>query len=385
MIRPMTVAVFGAVLMVSAISAREVRARAPRKVRVYVGTYTSGESKGIYRLLLDQTTGELVGDGEPTPAVNPSFLAIHPGGRFLYAVNETGDARTDPSGAVSAYAIGKDGVLTLLNQQPSGGPAPCHLTTDDAGRHLLVANYWGGSVSVLPVLEDGRLGAATALARHQGRGPHPRQEAPHAHSVHVDATGRRAFVADLGLDRLVAYAYDGARGTLAREEKADARLAPGSGPRHFAFARGGALAYVLNELDATVAVLAYDAAAGTFRDLQAVGTLPAGFKGENTTAEVVVSPDGRFLYASNRGHDSIALFAIGASDGRLTPSGHVSTLGRRPRNFAIDPSGRFLLAANQDSDSIVVFAVDASTGQLTPVGAPVRVPRPVCVRFQSVD
>jgi len=361
------------------------RAPSPKKVRVYVGTYTSGESKGIYRLDLDPKTGALSAAGEPTPAVNPSFLAFHPQGRFLYAVNETGESRTDESGGVSAYAIdAKSGALTFLNRQPSGGPAPCHLSLDRRGRNLLVANYWGGSVAVLPVTADGRLDAATVVIRHQGQGANPeRQEGPHAHAVNLDPTGALALVADLGLDMLVAYRFDGARGTLTPYEKATVRLAPGAGPRHFAFDPQGRFVYVLNELDATVTALSYDAAGPSFTELQSLSTLPADFKGENTTAEVVVRPDGRFLYASNRGHDSIAIFAIDPATGKLTAAGHRSTLGKTPRNFAIDPTGTFLLAANQGSDQVVVFRIDPAGGGLEPVGAPVRVPKPVCVRMRA--
>jgi 6-phosphogluconolactonase len=361
-------------------------APAKGKVRVYVGTYTSGASKGIYRLDLDLATGALTTAGEPTPAVHPSFLALHPSGRFLYAVNETGESRGDPTGGVSAFAIdARNGALTFLNRQPSGGPAPCHLSLDKDGRHLLVANYWGGSVEVLPIEADGRLGAPSDLRQHEGRGPHPlRQDGPHAHAVNLDPGGTLALVADLGLDLLVAYRYDPARGTLTPREGASVRLAAGAGPRHFTFDPQGRVAYVLNELNATITALGYDATAPSFRELQTVPTLPAGFTGENTTAEIVVRPDGRFVYASNRGHDSIAIFAVDTATGKLTPAGHQPTLGKRPRNFAIDPTGTFLLAANQGSDSIVVFRIDPSSGALAPVGTPFRVPAPVCLRMRTV-
>lgn len=358
----------------------------PGKVRVYVGTYTSGASQGIYRLELDLATGALSPAGEPTPAVSPSFLALHPSGRFLYAVNETGESRSDQSGGVSAFTIDtKSGALTFLNRQPSGGSAPCHLSLDKEGRHVLVANYGGGSVEVLPIQADGRLGARSDLRQHDGRGPHPvRQDGPHAHAVNLDPTGALALVADLGLDLLVAYRYDAKRGTLARFERATVKLPAGAGPRHFTFDPQGRVAYVLNELNATITALRYDAAAASFTELQTVPTLPAGFSGENTTAEIVVRPDGRFVYASNRGHDSIATFAVDAATGRLTPAGHQPTLGRQPRNFAIDPTGTFLLAANQGSDSIVVFRIDAASGALAPVGKPVHVPAPVCIRMRAV-
>jgi 6-phosphogluconolactonase len=380
-----TLAVVACCLALAAADA-SVSAASPKKVRVYVGTYTSGASKGIYRLELDLKTGALKPVGEPTETVNPSFLAFHPSGRFLYAVNETGDAPGDASGGLSAFAIDPaSGALTFLNRQTSNGPAPCHLSLDKEGRHLLVANYWGGSVQVTAVQPDGRLGEPTNVIQHHGQGPHVRQENPHAHAVHLDPTGALALVADLGLDMLVAYRFDAARGTLAPNEKATVQLRRGAGPRHFTFDPRGRVAYVLNELNATITVLAYDAAAQTFTELQTVGTLPEGFNGPNTTAEIVVRPDGRFVYASNRGHDSIAIFAVDAATGKLTAAGHQPTLGKRPRNFAIDPTGTFLLAANQDSDSIVVFRIDAASGKLRAVGKPVRVPTPVCVRMRAVE
>jgi len=353
------------------------------KVRVYVGTYTSGESKGIYRLQLDLATGALTPDGEPTPTVNPSFLARHPNGRFLYAVNETGESRADKSGGVSAFAVdAASGALTLLNQQPSGGPAPCHLWVDKRGRHLLVANYWDGSVSVLPIGADGRLGAATARIQHEGKSVNPeRQEGPHAHSVTLDPANRFAFVADLGTDKLAVYRYDGAKGTLTPHQPPAVTLAPGAGPRHFTFHPGGRHAYVINELLSTVTTFDYDAAAGKLTERQTLTTLPAGAAGINTTAEVVVHPNGKLLYGSNRGHDSLAIFTIDPATGTLTAAGHQPTLGKEPRNFAIDPSGTFLLAANQNSDSVVVFRIDPVRGRLDPVGSPTRVPQPVCLRM----
>ena len=353
------------------------------EVMVYVGTYTSGESKGIYRLRLDLATGALAPAGDPTETVNPSFLAFHPSRRFLYAVNETGDAPTDKSGAVSAFAIDPGtGGLTFLNQQPSGGAAPCHVTIDKEGRHALVANYWGGTVEVLPIQADGRLGPPSAVVSHQGRRASPGRPAEsHPHSMNLDAANRFVFVADLGLDEVVAYRFDGKKGLLAPHESGTVRLAPGAGPRHLAIHPDGRQAYVINELDSTITRLAHDAAAGTMKAVQTVSTLPAGFQGRNSTAEVVVHPDGRLLFGSNRGHDSIAIFTIDGATGALTPAGHQPTGGKTPRNFAIDPTGAYLLAANQDSDTIAVFRIDRATGRLEPVGTPVRVPRPVCLRM----
>jgi 6-phosphogluconolactonase len=352
-------------------------------VRVYVGTYTSGESKGIYRLRLDLATGALSLAGEPTPARNPSFLALHPTGRFLYAVNEIGESREDKGGAVSAFAVDpRTGSLTFVNERPSGGAAPCHISVDKPGRHVLVANYWGGSVAVLPLGPDGRLGPATALVQHEGRDGATRSpESPHAHSIDLDAADRFAVVADLGLDKLLVYRFDPAQGTLAPNQPRATRLAPGAGPRHFAFHPDGKHGYVINELDSTITAFAYDAGAGILTQLQTLSTLPVGFAARNSTAELVVRPDGRFLYGSNRGHDSIAIFAVDAATGKLTALGHESTLGRTPRNFAIDPTGAYLLAANQDSDTIAVLRIDAGSGRLAPVGSPFRIPRPVCLRM----
>jgi 6-phosphogluconolactonase len=357
------------------------RAAEAGKVMLYVGTYTSGESKGIYRLHLDLATGALSPAGDPTETVSPSFLAFHPSRRFLYTVNETGDAPNDPSGAVSAFAIdAKTGGLTFLNQQPSGGAAPCHVTIDKEGRHAFIANYWGGTVEVLPIQEDGRLGPPTTVIRHQERGTKPGRVDPHPHSTTLDAANRFAFVADLGLDEVVAYKLDSRRG-LAPHEAGTARLAPGAGPRHLAFHPGGRHAYVINELDSTITRLDYDPGAGTMKPAQTVPTLPAGFKGKNSTAEIVVHPDGNLVFGSNRGHDSIAIFTIDKTTGALTPAGHQATGGKTPRNFAIDPTGAYLLAANQDSDTITVFRIDRKSGRLEPVGGPLRVPRPVCRRM----
>jgi 6-phosphogluconolactonase len=307
--------------------------------------------------------------------VNPSFLALHPSRRFLYAVNETGDSRKD-EGGVSAYAIDpRTGGLTFLNRKPSGGGGPCYLSLDKKGRHVLVANYDGGSVSIHALGADGRLQDRTAFVQHE---PTAAKPAVHAHSIDLDAADRFALVADLGLDQLIVYAFDAERGTLATHTTAS--LPARSGPRHLAWHPDGRHAYVIDETSSRVTVFAYDAKAGELSEQQSVSTLPEAFKGANTTAEIALTPDGRFLYGSNRGHDSLALFAVDPS-GRLTAAGHQATLGRKPRHFAIDPTGAWLLVANQDSDSIVVFRVDRATGGLTAVGSPFSLPRPVCLLF----
>jgi 6-phosphogluconolactonase len=349
------------------------------KAMIYVGTYTNTGSKGIYRVALDLATGALAAVGQPAIADNPSWLVLHPSGRFLYAVNETGDAPGDPSGGVSAFAIGKDGALTFLNRQPSEGAAPCHLAVDKAGRHLLVANYWGGTVAVLPIAGNGTLGAATTVIRHAGKSVHPQQEDPHPHSVDFDPAGRVVFVSDLGLDEVVSYRYAADRGELTRASAA--RQKPGAGPRHLALHPDGHRAFVINEIDNTLTRMAVEPDAGALQPLESVSTLPAGFAGKSATAEVAVHRDGRLVFASNRGHDSIAIFAIDPATGALSAVGHEPTRGRNPRHFAIDPTGSWLVVANQDPGSLAVFRIDRASGRLQAVGEPMPVPRAVCVRF----
>lgn len=345
---------------------------------VYIGTYTSGASEGIYLLRLHTVEGRLDSIGLVARIENPSFLAPHPTRPLLYAVGETGDG-----GTVSAFAIDRDsGRLELLNRESSVGAGPCHVVVDRAGRHAIVANYGGGSVAVLPIDAQGRLGPACAFIQHEGSSVHPqRQQGPHAHSVTLDAAGRFVFAADLGLDKIMVYRYDDARGTIESNDPPFAAIAPGAGPRHFAFHPTGRFAYVVNELDNTVTAFAYDAATGRLDTLHSVTTLPDDFKDANTTAEIRVHPSGRLVYCSNRGHDSIAAFAVDLETGRLAPLGRTATQGRTPRNFNIDPSGRFLIAANQATDTVVIFRIDPDTGGLSLAGTPVSVPTPVCVAF----
>jgi 6-phosphogluconolactonase len=252
---------------------------------------------------------------------------------------------------------------------------------DSQGKNVLVANYGGGTSAVLPIQPDGRLAAPSSIIQHSGSSVNPeRQEGPHAHSINLDAGNRFAFTADLGLDKVLIYRFDGAKGTLAPNAPPSVSTAPGAGPRHFAFHPSGRYAYVINELDSTVTAFRYDGQSGTLTTLQAISTLPAGFSGDTTTAEVQVHPSGRFLYGSNRGHDSIAMFAIDPDTGRLTALGHQPTGGKTPRNFGIDPTGAYLLAANQDSDNLVLFRIE-ETGRLTSTGQAIQVPKPVCVKM----
>ena len=356
-------------------------------LRVYVGTYTGDKSKGIYLSQLNPATGALSQVELATEVKNPSFLAIHPNHKFLYAVNEVSDSDGKPTGAVSAFAVDeKSGKLTLLNQQSSQGAGPCHLVVDRTGQNVLVANYGAGSCACLPIGSDGRLAAATAAIQHRGKSVNPqRQEAPHAHSINLDPSNRFAFVADLGLDQVLIYRFDADKGTLARNDPPAVNIAAGSGPRHFAMHPAGKYAFVINEMANTITAFAFDSNQGGLREIQTITTLPADVKNASYTAEVVVHPSGKFLYGSNRGHDSLAIFSIDQATGKLTDAGHQSTLGKTPRNFAIDPTGKWLLAENQDSGTIVVFKIDQQTGGLQPTGQPLDVPSPVCVRMMSLS
>jgi 6-phosphogluconolactonase len=355
------------------------------EILVYIGTYTKTSSKGIYAGRLNTHTGKLGELSLAGEAINPSFVALSPDRRQLYAVSEAGGIEFNgkPSGGVSAFSINPvDGALTLINTVPSGGRAPCHLSVTPDGKAVLVANYSEGTVALLPVLAGGGLAAPASIDQHTGHSVHPsRQKGPYAHSINVSADGRFAFAADLGTDQVYSYRVDSHARTLTAASPASVSLEPGSGPRHLALAPDGKHAYLINELANTLTTFAVDVDTGALKTLQTVPTLPADFTGKNTTAEVVVHPSGRFAYGSNRGHDSLALFHVDPANGTLTFVEHVSTQGRTPRNFAIDPTGRWLIAANQDSDALVVFAIDATTGRLTPTGQTVTVGMPVCVRF----
>jgi 6-phosphogluconolactonase len=358
------------------------------KYLVYVGTYTEegSASKGIYAYRFDSDTGKVTSIGLAAETINPSFLAVHPNHRFLYAVNEVGTYKGAKSGAVSAFAIDRaTGKLTLLNEVASKGADPCYITVDKTGKYVLVANYSGGSVAVFPVLPDGRLGEASAFTQHIGHGTDPqRQEGPHAHSIDLSPDNRFAMVDDLGLDETLAYKFDSTKGSLA-PDPVFAKADPGAGPRHFAFHPNGHFAYVINEMQSSVTAFGYDGKAGVLHPLQTISTLPKGFTGENTDAEIEVHPSGKFLYASNRGHDSIAVFAIDATKGTLTLVEYVPTKGKTPRSFEISPGGSLLFAANEKSNNVVIFRIDQQTGRLTPTGQTLDVAEPVCVKFVPIE
>lgn len=358
------------------------------KYFVYVGTYTAeSSSKGIYAYRYDSNGSTLTPLGLVAETTNPSFIAIHPNHGFLYAVNETGDYKGQKSGAVTAFSIDHGtGKLTQLNQVASGGADPCYITVDKTGKYVLVANYTGGSISAFPVLADGRLGEASAFIQYTGHGTNPkRQEGPHAHSIDLSPDNHFAIVDDLGLDETLVYKFDSARGSLTLNDPPFAKAAPGAGPRHFAFHPNGKFGYVLDEMGSTVSAFSYDGAGGILRPLQTISSLPKGFAGQNDAAEIEVHPSGKFLYASNRGHDSIAVFAIDQKQGTLTPIEYVPTKGASPRNFAIDPTGELILAENEKSDNIVLFRIDPQTGRLTPTGKVLDISQPVCVKFVPVD
>lgn len=353
------------------------------KLWVYVGTYTrTGASKGIYLVEFDLARGTLGTPQLAAEVTNPSFLAFHPQKPLLYAVGEMASFEGKKTGAVSALAVDREtGRLTLLNQQSSCGAGPCHVTVDPAGRNALVANYGDGSAACLPILEDGRLGESISWVKHEGSSVHARQKGPHAHSVNCDPAGRFAFVADLGLDKVLIYRLDSAGHTIRANDPAFGVVPPGSGPRHFAFAPSADRAYVINELSSTITTFRYDAARGALEPQQTISTLPDGCVEKNTTAEVAVHPSGKFVYGSNRGHDSIATFAV-EEGGKLRLVGHTPTQGKNPRNFGIEPGGRYLLAANQDSANVVAYRIDAQTGMPSPTGSSVEIPMPVCVKFR---
>jgi 6-phosphogluconolactonase len=360
--------------------------RASRELLVYVGTYTSGKSVGIYLYRLDLGDGSLKHAGTTAGVSNPSYLTIDRARRRLYAVNEVEEFEGSPGGAVSAFEMEpKTGALRLLNQRRSMGAAPCYITAADSGRFVLLANYVGGNVAVLPLLKDGSLGEATHVEQLKGSGPNrERQEAPHAHCVLLDRANAHAYACDLGTDKVMVYRFDRRTGRLTPGAQPSVSLKPGAGPRHLTFHPNGRVAYVLNELDATITAFTHDAGQGTLEELETIATLPADFKESNTSADIHVAPGGKFLYCSNRGHDSIASFRIDPGTGRLTLLGHTPTEGKTPRNFAIDPTGSFLLAANQKSDTVVTFRIDPQTGALRPTGHSAEVPTPVCLKLTTL-
>ncbi|MBI4904192.1 MAG: lactonase family protein [Acidobacteria bacterium] len=360
-------------------------AKASRNYIVYFGTYTRKNSKGIYMSRFDAATGKLSDPELAAEVANPSFLAIHPNRRNVYAVSEMAAPGGGTGGALTAFTMETGGKLKRLNTVSTKGTGPCHINVDKTGKAIVVANYNSGSAAAMAVNADGSLRESTSFVQHQGKSVNAqRQSGPHAHSVNISADNRYVVVADLGLDQVLVYKFDAPKATIAPNTPPFATVKPGSGPRHFSFHPKGKYAYVINEMVATVTAFAYNAKLGTLKEIQTISTVPAGYTTPgNSTAEIRVHPNGKFLYGSNRGHNSLAVFAING-DGTLRYIKNVSTEGQIPRNFNLDPTGRWLLAANQNSDNVVAFAVDPSTGDLKPTGQQLKVDLPVCVRFVAV-
>ena len=362
---------------------RPTHAAETDELSAYIGTYSTGKSEGIYLLQL-AITGDKITSSNLTLAAkskNPSFVALHPSGKLLYAVNETGDFQGKPQGAVSAFKINDDGTLTLINEQPTLGTAPCHLVVDKTGANVLIANYGGGNVVSFHLGEDGALGEPVTNIVHQKEADTVR--GPHAHSINLDAANRFAFAADLGLDKILVYKFDEKTGKLTPHDPPSASVPQGAGPRHFAFHPSGKRAYAINESDMTLTAFDYDAAAGKLTPTQTLSTVPDDVTDRKgfSTAEVQVHPSGKFVYGSNRGQHTIAVFAVDEKAGKLKLIANQPIRGKTPRNFGLSPDGQYLLACGQESNTITVFRIDQNTGKLTTIGEPIEAPLPVCVKF----
>ena len=358
---------------------------ATEAIRVYVGTYTSpGGSKGIYVYRMDLSTGALTYESVAAGVDNPSYLALHPQRRYLYAVNEIGEFNGKPTGAVSAFAIDQEtGALTPLNQQASEGRGPCYVYVDATGQCVLVANYGEGSIAALPIQGDGSIGKATTAIQHEGSSVDPaRQEGPHAHMITTDPGNRYVFSPDLGLDKIMIYKLDPDQCTLTPNDEPWAQIKRGEGPRHLAFHPNGRNAYIINEMGNTITAFTYDADKGALREIQMIPTLPGGYKEVSHTADIHITLSGKFLYGSNRGHDTLAIYAIN-DDGTLTALGYESTRGGNPRGFGIDPTGAYLLVGNMDTDTVVTFRIDQETGSLTETSI-TEIPKPVCLKMMPI-
>lgn len=353
------------------------------KYRVYVGTYTRGDSKGIYSFVLDTAAGTLTPEELAGETENPSFLAIHPTGNYLYACGELDKFKGQDSGALTAFKMDPaTGKLEKLNDVAAGGTSTCHVNISANGRFAVLANYGSGSCAAFAIGADGKLGERTAFHQHSGTSVDPgRQKGPHAHSVNFDKLNKHVVVADLGLDQVKVYNFNSATGAMTPNEPPFTKVAPGSGPRHFTFHPSGKFAYVINEITCSVTAFNWNLKKGTLTEIETVTTLPEPVKKGYSTAEVVAHPNGRFVYGSNRGHNTIAVFRVDAATGKLTTVEHKSTQGEVPRNFAIDPTGQFLIAANQNTHTIVLFRINQTSGALEQVGPPVKAPSPVCVRY----
>ena len=341
-----------------------------------VGTYTSGKSEGIYVYKFNALTGEFVSESIAKNVKNPSFLAVSPNEKFVYSAGEI-----DKNGAVYAFSFDKKlGSLTQLSTQSSNGNYPCHVAIDKTGKWVIAGNYGAGSLTVLPVEANGGLGKPIQTIQHEGKGKNAeRQESPHVHSINIAPNNTDIFVADLGIDQLVSYSLNATTGMLSKGNPPFTKLEDGTGPRHFTIHPNGKFAYVIQELSSQIT--AFDYKKGSLKTIQSISTLPADYKGANSCADIHISPDGKFLYGSNRIHDSIVIYSIDPQTGKLTYIAHESTKGKKPRNFIIDPAGNFVLVANQETDNIVIYKRDAKKGTLTPTGKEISVPNPVCLKM----
>jgi 6-phosphogluconolactonase len=386
-LRHLGLGLFPVILLAGLLAPRQAPAADARDYWVFFGTYTGAKSQGIYVSRMD-ASGKLTAPELAATGTNPTFLATDPQHHFLYAANEFGNFEGQHAGAITAYAVDAEaGKLTQLNQQSSGGDGPCHVSVDATGKTVMVANYNGGSVAALPVHPDGSLGPAASFIQDQGSSIHlPNQSGPHGHCILADPSNHFALVCDLGVDKVFVYKLDPAKATLAPNDPPFAALKPGAGPRHLAFHPSGKFVYVIDELDCTLTAFRYDAAHGALTEIGTFSTLPADepMQPNFSCAEVVVHPSGKFLYASNRGHNTIAVFRINARTGNLTLVEHAPTDGEKPRCFNVDPSGHFLIAANQDSDNVVIFSINSRTGQLAPTDQQLKIGSPVAIVFVPV-
>ncbi|WP_225442500.1 lactonase family protein [Paenibacillus lycopersici] len=349
----------------------------------FIGSYADAQGPGVYACAYDEQTGALKLIGQTDGLQNPTFLVPDAERRTIYTVLEGKDAEGRKCGAAAAYRFDPaSGSLQRLNEAITLPATTCHITLDNTRHFAMTASYHGGMISLSPILDDGGIGPTADMHRHEGSSVHPAQTQARAHSVIVDNANRFAVVSDLGLDKLFVYELDLANARMT--PRSETSIAPGSGPRHFVFHPALPFGYGINELNSTMTVYAYDANEGSLEAVQTVSTLPASFEGDNACADIHLSPDGKFLYGSNRGHDSLAVYGVDQASGRIEPVEHVSTLGGHPRNFALSPDGRFVLCANRDGNNIVTFRRDAATGKLQPTGSELRVSKPVCIRFAAI-
>jgi len=370
---------FSKILIAAAVLAAMLPAQPSKKggLFAYVGTYTRQKSKGIYVYRFDPATGKLTDGALAAETSNPSFIAVSPDQKYLYAANENGQ------GMVTAFAI-EPGTrhLKMLNSVSAKGSGPCHVSVDKTGKMVFVANYNDGTAAAFPVKADGSLGESAWNIKNSGSSvDKQRQAGPHAHSANISPDNKFMLLNDLGLDEILVFHIDPAKASVTPNDPPFAKVAPGSGPRHLAFSTNGKFAYAINEMLATIIAFKWDAGHGKLDELQTVSTLPAGYSGPKSTAEIAAHPNGKFLYGSNRGNNTIAAFSIDGSTGKLTMIDTFPSGGKTPRSIAIDPSGKFLLSAGQDSDNIAAFSIDAKTGRLTATGDTVEVGAPVCIVF----